>query len=181
MAGASSGRVIRVSVASRPAPSTCEASNTSRGNACRRANTMTITNGVHCHESTRTSVHSATAGSPSQSGSGSPSSASVQLMIPQSGLSRARHISPTTIGVSSIGRTSMPRTNHEPRRCRLKNRARAVPMTTWMATPSPVSRAVLTVACQNTGSAAMFAKLSSPMNENELAIWSHWKNEMVRL
>ena len=57
-----------------------------------------------------------------------------QLTRPQSGLSSARHMTPTTIGVISIGRSRMPRTIHDPRSCRLKNMASATPSTTWMAT-----------------------------------------------
>ena len=34
--------------------------------------------------------------------------------MPQSGLSIARHIRPTTMGVRSIGRISAPRTNQRP-------------------------------------------------------------------
>ena len=55
-----------------------------------------------------------------------------QLTSPQSGLSSARHITPTTIGVISIGSTRMPRTIQAPLSWRLKKSASAVPSTTWM-------------------------------------------------
>ena len=72
IAGASSGSVMRRQRRQPPGAVHREASKTSRGRACSRANTMTITNGVHCQESTRTSVTSASDGSPSQSGCGKP-------------------------------------------------------------------------------------------------------------
>ena len=56
-----------------------------------------------------------------------PSLTASQLSSPHCGLSSARHISPTTIGVSSIGRIRIPRTIAEPRRFWLKKSASAVP------------------------------------------------------
>ena len=51
---------------------------------------------------------------PSQFGGSMPIARIAQLTRPQSGLSSARHMTPTTIGVISIGRTRMPRTIHGP-------------------------------------------------------------------
>ena len=72
--------------------------------------------------------------------------------MPQSGLSNARHMTPTTMGVSSIGRMSAPRTNHEPRSFWLKNSANAVPRTTWRTTAAPTMMVVLPAAFQKNGS-----------------------------
>jgi hypothetical protein len=116
-----------------------------------------MTNGVHCQTSTTIRVQSATLGSPSHSGWGNPRLPRAQLTTPQSGFRSARHIRPTTTGVSSIGRTSTPRMNHEPRRRRSKNRASAVPSTIWMTMPTPVITAELAAAVMNTGSASRFA------------------------
>ena len=67
---------------------------------------------------------------PNQFGGSRPTAAMHQLTSPQSGLSRARHITPTTMGVINIGSTRIPRTSHAPLRCRLKNIASATPRTT---------------------------------------------------
>ena len=64
---------------------------------------MMKTNGVHCQQSTRISVTIAMSTEPSQSGGSSPIARIDQSTSPQSGLSSARHITPTTIGVISIG------------------------------------------------------------------------------
>jgi hypothetical protein len=90
---------------------------------------------------------------PSQFGGSKPRLEIVQLTSPQSGFSNARHITPTTTGVISMGRTRMPRTIQAPLRPRLKNMARAVPSTTWIATADPTIRALFLVAFQNCGSA----------------------------
>ena len=72
-----------------------------------------------------------------------------QLSSPHCGLSSARHISPTTIGVSSIGRIRIPRTIPEPRRFWLKKSASAVPTTIWIATPAVIRISVFLTTVQN--------------------------------
>jgi hypothetical protein len=89
---------------------------------------------------------------PSQSGGVSPTSLIAQFTKPQSGLSSARHMTPTTIGVISIGKSRMPRTIHDPRSCRLKNMASATPSTTWMTTEKNTMMALFLAAFQNCGS-----------------------------
>ena len=81
---------------------------------------MMKTNGVHCQTSTMTSVFIAMSIEPSQFGGSSPNCAMAQLTSPQSGLSSARHITPTTIGVISIGSTRMPRTIQAPLRSQIE-------------------------------------------------------------
>jgi hypothetical protein len=72
--------------------------------------------------------------------------------MPQSGLSRARHITPTTIGVISMGSTRMPRTTEDPRRFRLKNMASATPRMTCAVIVTPTITALILTAFQNSGS-----------------------------
>ena len=113
---------------------------------------MMKTNGVHCQTSTMISVFIAIPIEPSQLGGSSPNCAMIQLTKPQSGLRSARHITPTTIGVISIGSTMMPRTIHEPVRWRLKNNASAVPSTTCRDTAVVTMIALFSAAFQNNGS-----------------------------
>ena len=113
---------------------------------------MMKTNGVHCQQSTRISVSIAMSTEPSQSGGSRPIARIDQSTRPQSGLSSARHITPTTIGVISIGRSRMPRTIQAPLRSRSKNRASATPSTTWRATATATMMALFMAAFQNSGS-----------------------------
>ena len=110
------------------------------------------TKGVHCQVSTSTSVTMAICTDPSQSGGVSPMARIDQSTSPQSGFSSARHITPTTMGVISIGNSRMPRTIQAPRRCRLKNIASATPATTCNVTPSVTMMALFSAAFQNCGS-----------------------------
>jgi len=57
-------------------------------------------------------------------------------------------MSPTTIGVISIGRMRIPLTSHDPRSFWLKKSASAVPSTTWSATPPKVKMTVFSTASQ---------------------------------
>ena len=68
--------------------------------------------------------------------------------MPQFGSRSARHIRPTTIGVSSIGRIRIARTIEAPRSCWLKKSASAVPKNTWMATPTTASSTVFSTTVQ---------------------------------
>ena len=97
-------------------------------------------------------MRSAVCGSESHWTLWKPSSFAIQFSIPQFGLSSARHISPTTIGVSNIGRIRIPRTSVAPRSFWLKKRASAVPSTTWIATAPKVKTKVCSTVCQNSGS-----------------------------
>ena len=140
IAGISSGSVRHERRWNQLAPSTEPASNTSCGSACRRAYTIDEDErrplpGVDDHER----PDGETAGRTASRCTRSPSLTATQLSSPHSGLRSARHISPTTIGVSSIGRIRIPRTIVAPRRCWLKKSASAVPSTTWIATPAVVS------------------------------------------
>ncbi len=89
---------------------------------------------------------------PSQSGGVSPMARISQLMMPQSRLSKVRHMTPTTMGVISIGSSRMPRTIHEPRSWRLKNMASATPRTICTATASVTMMALFLAAFQNCSS-----------------------------
>ena len=109
-------------------------------------------NGVHCQTSTMIRVTIPMRTDPSQFGAVSPTPSISQLISPHSGFRSARHITPTTSGVISIGRIRILRTSQEKRRFRLKNRARPTPISTCRLTVALTNSRLFIAAFQNCGS-----------------------------